>query len=201
MPRTMLSISASDSAGRARRRLSRARLLTPSSGPTLRASQPPRAEAASSGSSRKKAKAMRANAPSVQSRMRLPPRRSTMCRPLQRAREQRVERPLVLPFDRQRQVGDARAPGRREAHPIFLGGDQFGFGLARGCGELFELARAVRMVIGEAAGNDDLGAGAREMIEEFLRPADAGEGHQSAAGEFRPRRTRLACSTGMLPRK
>src|SRR5690348_6541689 len=175
MPRTMRLMSESDRSGRARRRLSRARLLMPSTGPMLRARNPPTADAASSGKTRKKAKASRANSPSVQSRTRLALPRSAMYRPFERAVEQPVERRLVPPRDGQWQILDARLPRAFEAHPVFFRGHERRVCLFRRVGKARQLALAVAMVVGKAARRDDPRAGPGEMVEKLLRSADAGE--------------------------
>src|SRR5215469_3241111 len=184
-PCTMRLMSESERLGRARRRLSRARLLMPSTGPMLRARKPPTADAASTGKIRKKAKTSRANSPSVQSRTRLTPSRSAMRRPFKRAVEQPVERRFVAPGDSQRQILDARSPRRREAHPVFFGGHQRRARFLRRVGERLQFGLAVRMMVGKAARRNDPRAGLGKMVEKLLRPADAGEQHEGPAGELR----------------
>src|SRR5579863_2912180 len=183
MSRTMRAISASDRLGRARRKLSRARLLMPSAGPMLRASNPPKADAASTGKIRKKAKARRANSPSVQSRTYLTPLRSAMRRPFERAVEQPVERRLVAPGDGQRQILDTNPPRRREAHPVFFRRHERRARLFRQTGERRELRLAIAVMVGEAAHRRDSRAGLGGMVEELLRPADARKQHERPAGE------------------
>src|SRR5712691_9853182 len=194
MTRMTRRTSLSSRVGRARRRLRRARLLTPRRGPTRRPRKPPSAEAASSGSWRKRPN------------MTAAPIASKRWARVRGSLNRRLTRELVASAmgGRRRQLGcqqrrqligltpfygdfeDAdRAPQRLgQADPVFRGSHRHSTLRLGSAGQLRDFIVAIAMVVGKIVPRDDPGAEPGKRRVEFCWTADAGEGENLAPGKI-----------------
>src|SRR5437763_3677547 len=191
MPRTIASIRAAESSGKAARKLRRARLETPRRGPIQRATVPPVAEAMSSGSARIAAKNSAAPQASILWDHRTAAAGSvasgvevaSVMAPRQRVGEELFHHVRVAPADLDVQHLDAAAQRGRQPNPILRGGEE---GCALAFGQFVQPSDFIvpkRMMIREGLARGQHRAESPDTGEEFFRLADPGKRDNPCAGE------------------